>query len=234
MTETSDRVSFIQRDKAYYKKIVTALKGKATMDLIYCDNKKRLDILKKAIASKDEALRKLENGEQKTKKEESELKKTAEAASTVISRNEKANAELEEVYGDSIPERICLGAAITSRFGKTAICFYGGTRNLLRNTFRPTHFLNWQRILVSFEKGMLVHDLGRVTGDPYDESNPLAGLCKYKQSYGGSVIEYVGDTYLVNDKFRFWLFRNLLPAFKKIKNRVFKKRIKSATVAKAS
>ena len=233
MTETSDRVSFIQRDKSYYEKIVTSLCGKAVMNLIYCDNLRRKDICEKAEAKKAEnekLLGELENAEKKDKKQISALKKENESLETTISRNAKVSAELAEKFGENVPDKICLAVGITSRFGKTAICLYGGTKNLLRNTLRPTHFLNWTRILKSFDTGMEVHDLGRVTGDPNDENNPLYGLCRYKKSYDGEVTEFVGDLYLVADKFRFSLFRTLLPKFQKIKNTLFKKTIKTKTV----
>lgn len=236
MTETSDRVSFIQRDKSYYAKIISALKGKAVMNLIYCDNKKRNGIYKNALAKKESLLFELEEIQsgKKDKKTASAIKKEIEGLDTTISRNEKVSAELEEKFGENVPDKICLAVGITSRFGKTAICLYGGTVNLLRNTLRPTHFLNWTRIMKSFDMGIETHDLGRVTGDPYDENNPLYGLCRYKRSYCGEVTEFVGDMYLVADKFRFMLFRNLLPKFKKIKNTVLKKTIKSRTVKRGS
>ena len=78
---------------------------------------------------------------------------------------------------------------------------------------------------------METHDLGRVTGDPHDENNPLFGLAKYKMSYNGQLTEYVGDMYLVNDKFTFMLFRKLLPKVKKVKNTILKKHIKEKTVS---
>ena len=233
MTETSDRVSFIQRDKSYYEKIVTSLCGKAVMNLIYCDNLRRQKLTAEAEAKKAEnekLLSELETAEKKDKKQISALKKENESLETTISRNAKVSAELSEKFGENVPDKICLAVGITSRFGKTAICLYGGTRNLLRNTLRPTHFLNWTRILKSFDMGMEVHDLGRVTGDPNDENNPLYGLCRYKKSYDGEVTEFVGDLYLIADKFRFSLFRTLLPKVKKIKNTVFKKTIKTKTV----
>ncbi len=234
MTETADRTEFIQRDKNYYKTMVTALNGKAVMNFIYCDQKMRKDHCD-ALADKkgqlESQLIELENAEKPNKKEISAIKKELDAIINTLTRNEKVDKELREKYGDNIPEKLCLAVSITSRFGKTAICLYGGTRNILRNTLRPTHFLNWVRIEDSFKQGMEIHDLGRVTGDPHDESNPLFGLAKYKMSYNGQLTEYVGDMYLVNDKFTFMLFRKLLPKVKKVKNTILKKHIKEKTVS---
>ncbi len=236
MTETADRTEFIQRDKNYYKTMVTALNGKAVMDFIYCDQAKRQTYCEELTAKKQELesrLYDLENAEKKNKKEIAAVKKELDSINTTLTRNEKVNKELCEKYGENIPEKLCLAVGITSRFGKTAICLYGGTRNVLRNTLRPTHFLNWTRIEKSFENGIEIHDLGRVTGDPYDENNPLFGLAKYKMSYNGQLTEYVGDMYLISNKFTFMLFRTLLPKVKKIKNTVLKKHIKEQTVNKS-
>ncbi len=236
MTETADRTEFIQRDKNYYKTIITALNGKAVMDFIYCDQKKRADYCKE-LSEKKEALTQnlseLESAEKKDKKEIASVKKQLDEIDTTLKRNEKADDELKKVYGENIPQKLCLAVGITSRFGKTAICLYGGTRNVLRNTLRPTHYLNWERICKSIDAGIEIHDLGRITGNPYDENNQLYGLAKYKLSYNGEATEYVGDMYLIANKLQFSLFRTLLPKVKKIKNTILKKHIKEKTVIKS-
>ena len=99
---------------------------------------------------------------------------------------------------------------------------------MLRNTFRPTHLLNWTRICRSLERGCEIHDMGRITGDAYDENNPLYGLCRYKQSYAGTVTEYCGDLYLINNGLGFFLFTKGLPFAKKVKNTLLKKIIKKS------
>lgn len=233
LTEVSDRVSFIQREKSYYENIIYALEGKAVLTIIYIDNVKRLEKYNEAKAKK-EALEKelltLENAEKKDKKSIARVKKEIEECTVTINRNERIENELHEKYGDSYPQKIALSTGITTHFGKTAICLYGGTRNLLRNTLRTTHFLNWVRLEESFRQGMDYHDLGRITGDPYDENNPLFGLCKYKKSYNGEITEYVGEMYLIANKFKFKFFKDMFPVLMEIKNKFFKSALKSKTV----
>ena len=236
MTETADRTAFIQRDKNYYKTMVMALNGKAVMDFVYCDQTKRKEYCEELRNKKDtlvSRLEELEGAEKKNKKELAAVKKELDEINTTLTRNEKADDELKVAYGDNIPEKLCLAVGITSRFGKTAICLYGGTRNVLRNTLRPTHYLNWERICKSIDAGIEIHDLGRITGSPYDENNPLYGLAKYKMSYNGEATEYVGDMYLIANKLQFSMFRTLLPKVKKIKNTILKKHIKEKTVSKS-
>ena len=149
---------------------------------------------------------------------------------------ERFNAAMKELDASGIsPEqkKYYVACGLTSYFGKTSICLYGGTRNLLRNTFRPTHLLNWTRICRSLNRGCEIHDMGRITGDAYDETNPLYGLCRYKQSYAGTVTEYCGDLYLISNAFGFFLFTKVLPFAKKIKNTILKKIIKRRTVERS-
>ena len=201
MTETSDRVSFIQRDKSYYVNMLRSLGRYGVMDLLYYDIKGEKARAQSGIM------------------EEKDLE-----------RFNSAMKELESAGVSPETEKIYIACGLTSYFGKTSICLYGGTRNVLRNTFRPTHLLNWVRICRSISRGCEVHDMGRITGDAYDESNPLYGLCRYKQSYAGTVTEYCGDIYLVNNSIGFFLFTKGLPFAKKMKNTVLKKMIKKRTV----
>ncbi len=201
MTETSDRVSFIQRDKSYYVNMLRSLGKYGVMDLLYYDIK----------------------GE----------RARAEAGNMPDKDRERFDSAMKELEAAGISadvEKIYVACGMTSYFGKTSICLYGGTRNVLRNTFRPTHLLNWIRICRSLERGCDVHDMGRITGDAYDEKNPLYGLCRYKQSYAGTVTEYCGDIYLINNSLGFFLFTKALPCAKKVKNTVLKKIIKKRTV----
>ena len=204
MTETSDRVSFIQREKSYYINMLRSLGKYGVIDMLYYDIKGE-----KARA---------ESGEM-TEKE--------------LERFNSAVKELESYGISADSEKIYVACGLTSYFGSTSICLYGGTRNVLRNTFRPTHLLNWTRICRSMERGCQIHDMGRITGDAYDESNPLYGLCRYKQSYAGTVTEYCGDIYLINNRFGFILFTKGLPFAKKMKNTLLKKIIKRRTVERS-
>lgn len=204
MTETSDRVSFIQRSRDYYLNILRSLGKYCIMDMLYFD-----------IEGES---KRFESGEMSEKERERFCSVIAELESYGYSRN------LKKVY---------LACGLTSYFGKTSICLYGGTRNVLRNILKPSHLLNWIRICRSIQLGCDIHDMGRITGDAYDESNPLFGLCRYKQSYSGDITEYCGDLYLVNGKFRFFMFVKVFPMIKKIKNKVLKKIIKKRTVERS-
>ena len=233
ITEVSDRVSFIQREKSYYENIIYSLEGKAVLTLVYIDNLKRSQKYAEAVNRKEELTKKLEdleNVEKKDKKAISAIKKEIEACTVTINRNKRVEKELYESFGDNFSQKIVLSVGITTHFGKTAICLYGGTRNLLRNTLRTTHFLNWVRIEDSFRLGMDYHDLGRITGDPYDENNVLYGLCQYKKSYNGEITEYVGEMYLIANKLKFKLFKDMFPTIIHLKNKFFKSVIKSKTV----
>lgn len=226
MTEISDRVSFIQRTQEYYISIMNALGSHAVMDMIYYDRAEQRAKYEENLEKRAAAQELSESGDPKKAKQAAKL---TEELNLSISRFESAENELAENPEFAQSDKIYLACGITSYFGNTSICLYGGTRNTLRNTLRPTHFLNWTRIERSIARGCAVHDMGRITGDAYDESNPLYGLCRYKQSYNGDITEYIGDMYLVSNRFDFMTFKKLLPFVKKVKNTVLKKTIKRHT-----
>ena len=133
----------------------------------------------------------------------------------------KIEAELESANNAS--RKICLAAGLTSYFGRESVCLYGGTVNLLRNTLRPTHFLNFSRIIESSRRGCRSHSMGRITGDPFDSNNPLYGLVNYKKSYGGDVYVYVGDMRLARGTgLKMYLFTNLFPKIRHFRSTVLR------------
>lgn len=206
MTETSERVNFIGRSRDYYKDILFNLKTDAELTLIKYDRDKQDE---KYRTEKDEldGLTAIENPNPQQKKRIEILQKS-------IRLHESAEEELKDVS-----ERVLwLGGGITSFFGDCSECLYGGTVNLLRNTLRPTHILNVERLFRSAESGCEYHSMGRVTGDPFDKDNPLYGLTTYKRSYGGCTRQYVGDLYYSNGTgLKMAVFTKLFPKIRHIR-----------------
>jgi len=152
------------------------------------------------------------------------LKKELAALEKRIKTYQKVSAEIDAA--GVTDQRIYLGCGITSYFGQTSVCLYGGTVDLLRNTLRPTNFLNLGRLLESRARGCRDHSMGRVTGDPYDEKNPLRGLLNYKKSYGGNVVEYVGDLTLKGGTgLKMYVFTRLFPKIRHFRSTVMRRLI---------
>ncbi len=224
MTETADRVEFVHRTKEYYANILESLGMDAELMLVWYDRDKETEKYNSSTERAgeiEEQIVSFDLSEKGAKQKIALLKKELSSLQKYIQTYKKIEAELESA--DNASRKICLAAGLTSYFGRESVCLYGGTVNLLRNTLRPTHFLNFSRIIESSRRGCSSHSMGRITGDPFDPNNPLYGLVNYKKSYGGDVYVYVGDMRLARGTgLKMYLFTNLFPKIRHFRSTVLR------------
>jgi lipid II:glycine glycyltransferase (peptidoglycan interpeptide bridge formation enzyme) len=208
----------------YYANILDSLGMDAELMLVWYDRDKeavKYDSVVSKAGEIEDQISSLDLSEKSAKQKVALLKKEFSSLQKYIQTYKKIDAELESSGNTS--RKICLAAGLTSYFGRESVCLYGGTVNLLRNTLRPTHFLNVSRILESSNRGCSTQSMGRVTGDPFDPHNPLSGLVSYKKSYGGDVCIYVGDMRLaIGTGLKMYLFTNLFPKIRHFRSTVLR------------
>ena len=128
---------------------------------------------------------------------------------------------------------IPVAGGFTLRYGGVASCLFGGTRNIIRNNTRSSHYLNYLRICKSIECGCDYHDLGYVLVDSPElnsdgtlgEMKPnkdFVGINEFKLSFGADYMEFIGEYVLVGNKLKYYLYSNLMPKAKKIKMKIVK------------
>ena len=133
-------------------------------------------------------------------------------------------------------ERFCVAAGLTIRYNGIAGCIFGGSRNILRNETRPSHYVNYLRLKKSVETGCDIHDLGYIFVDeikhPDDKTKPLGefkvredfvGIRDFKASFNSDLIEFIGEYALVNNKFKFMMYNDFVPKARKFKIEIMKK-----------
>ncbi len=148
----------------------------------------------------------------------------------VIDKNTKSyNERMEETKDYPEDARIPVAGGLTIRYGGFANCVFGGTRNIVRNNTRSSHYMNYLRLLRSIDLGMDYHDLGYVLCDspetmepdgalgPLSPNEDFVGISKFKLSFGAHYTEYIGEYILVGNSFRYWLYKELMPKAKKAK-----------------
>jgi len=86
-----------------------------------------------------------------------------------------------------------IAASIVSFFGDTATYLHGGSANDERNVMAP-YALQWQTILKAKECGLNYYDLHGV------DEKKWPGVTKFKQGFGGALVEYPGTFDLVFDQ----------------------------------
>lgn len=223
MDDTSERNDFVHRDNDYLKLLFGTLRDYTDIMIVYYDKAKDTALQNARLAERAKKEAALETAPQKKIKG---LKNDIE----VIDNNTKNYEErMEETKDYPADARIPVAGGLTIRYGGFANCVFGGTRNIVRNNTRSSHYMNYLRLLRSIDLGMDYHDLGYVLVDspetlnedgtlgPLSPNEDFVGISKFKLSFGAKYTEYIGEYVLVGDSFRYWLYKELMPKAKKAK-----------------
>ena len=217
------RNDFVHRDNDYLMLLFGTLKDYTDIMIVYYDKAKDTQLQNARLAEREQKVAALETAPQKKIKG---LKNDID----VIDKNTKSyNERMEETKDYPEDARIPVAGGLTIRYGGFANCVFGGTRNIVRNNTRSSHYMNYLRLLRSIDLGMDYHDLGYVLCDspetmepdgalgPLSPNEDFVGIRKFKLSFGAHYTEYIGEYILVGNSFRYWLYKELMPKAKKAK-----------------
>ncbi len=217
MTDTQDRNTFLARDGSYLSNLMKCFKKETNIIMVYYDGKL------------DDSLEEKRQNEKATKLEEIKTLKESQAkfVQKEIETLDKASASYHQRKEETKdqPTTIAVAAGLTIHYGNTATCLFGGTRNIIRNNTRSSHYLNYLRILDSLKDQMEYHDLGYVLVgnttlseegylNPMEPLDIFKGIASFKKSFGTKYYEFIGEYILVGNSFKYWLYRELLPKAK--------------------
>ncbi len=230
MGDTSDRNDFMERNSDYVTHLMEVFKDYMDLSLVYYDksvDKKLQDDRDRQTA---ENLKKMETCNEKQKKKLINDNDTIQQQTD----NYLKRYQLAQEFTDK--ERFCVAAGLTIRYNGIAGCIFGGSRNILRNETRPSHYVNYLRLKKSVETGCDIHDLGYIFVDevshPEDKTKPLGefkvredfiGIRDFKASFNSDLIEFIGEYALVNNKFKFMMYNDFVPKARKMKIEIMKK-----------
>ena len=219
MDDTSNRNDFLQRNGDYVKYLMSIFDDCCDITMVYYNKAKDMEMEQERQNKKQELLALLETAPEKKIKG---IKNDIEA----IDNNTKAfNTRMEETKDYPDDAIIPVAGGFTLRYAGVASCLFGGTKNIIRNNTRSSHYLNYLRICKSIETGCHIHDLGYVmVNDP--EINPdgtlgkmeprenFVGINDFKMSFGAKYYEFIGEYIFVNNKMKYYLYSNLMPKAK--------------------
>ncbi|NLL63401.1 MAG: aminoacyltransferase [Ruminococcaceae bacterium] len=222
--DVSNRNSFVNREAGYIKTLINELREYTDITIVYYDKAVDTALELERQAKKAELLSALKDAPQK------KIRGLENEITTIDKNTESYNARMEETADFGPEDKIAVAAGLTIRYGGVASCIFGGSRNLLRNNTRSSHFLNFTRICESVDSGMDFHDLGYVLSDnpnpPLSKNGTLGkieprenfvGISDFKMSFGAKYYEFIGEYILIGNAFRYWLYKELMPIAKKIK-----------------
>ncbi|GAB4561956.1 MAG: peptidoglycan bridge formation glycyltransferase FemA/FemB family protein [Anaerolineae bacterium] len=95
------------------------------------------------------------------------------------------------------------------RFGPTAWYFYGASSSAHRNLM-PNHLLQWEAMRWARSQGCHLYDLWGAPDQP-DESDPMWGVYRFKEGFGGQFTRWIGAWDLPISRGGYWLYNVLMP-----------------------
>jgi lipid II:glycine glycyltransferase (peptidoglycan interpeptide bridge formation enzyme) len=90
-------------------------------------------------------------------------------------------------------------------FGDTVTYVHGASSNQYRNIMAP-HVLQWRQIQAAKKEGFKYYDFWGVAPEG-QEKHQWAGITRFKKSFGGKGISYLGACDLILDKFWYTLYK---------------------------
>ena len=224
MGDTSDRNAFVNRDEDYIENLIKHLPEYTDISLVYYDKALDKQLEEERLKRKEEAIKELVNAPQK------KVRGLQDEIETIEKNTKGFLQRMEETADYPHNAKIAVAGGLTIRYGGTASCVFGGTRDLVRNNTRSSHFLNYERIRESVAEEMDFHDLGYVlcenpepptmengTLGPMKARKNFEGIRDFKLSFGAKYYEFIGEYILVGNKFRYWIYKEFMPKAKKLK-----------------
>lgn len=228
MEDTSNRNEFVQRNGDYIKYLMKVFNDCCDITIVYYNKKADCDLENERQNKKAELLTALETAPQKKIKG---IQNDIEA----IDNNTKAfNTRMEETKDYPDDAVIPVAGGFTLRYAGVASCLFGGTRNIIRNNTRSSHYLNYLRICRSIETGCHIHDLGYVmvkvpeinpdgTLGKMEPRDNFVGINDFKMSFGAKYYEFIGEYIFVNKKLNYYFYNNLMPRAKHLTMKILRK-----------
>ena len=112
-----------------------------------------------------------------------------------------------------------IAGTLAIHYGDKVWYLYGASSNEHRNLM-PNYLLQWRMIQWAVETGCRVYDFRGVSGD-VSEDNPLYGLYRFKQGFGGDFTEFIGELDLVLSPVLYWCVEHGTSIFKELRRRLY-------------
>lgn len=228
MRDTSERDSFVERNGDYCTKLLKEFEGVSDLKLVYYSKSLDKKLQNERLLKKEEALSQLEGAHEKKARQ---LNETISSVDKQTEHFEKRLAEAEEFTEE---DEICVAGGLSIYYAGMGSCLFGGTRNVIRNNTRSSHYLNYLRLCESIKRGCNIHDLGYIIVKTPEETEDgtlgeleaqdnFKGIFDFKKSFSADYHEFIGEYILVGNKMKYYAYSTLMPKAKKAKIALIKK-----------
>ncbi len=219
MQKTSDRREFIDRPLSYYENmwdnlhdegILKILVAEIDFDIYEENTRKEIDEISKNL---DERIYKKENNI--LKMNEKKYNQSNEQDKKDILRLENQFKEIQK-YKYKYGHKALLGGILFLIYQNEVLSLLGGSIEELMN-FQSAYTVHYAGIKYAIENGYKRYNFYGITGD-FRKENPLYGLYLFKKSFGGHVVELIGEFDLVINPTWFKIYNTSYNLYHKLKN----------------
>ena len=219
MKHTSDRREFVDRPLSYYEAMWDALHDSGILKILIAEidfNKYEKNTLeeKEEIEKnlKDRIYKKEKNILKMNDKKYNSSNKQDEEAIKRLEKQLKKIKELKDEYGD----KEILGGILFLIYGNEVLSLHGGSHAKLMQ-FQSAYTIHFEGVKMAVEGNYNRYNFYGITGD-FRKENPLYGLYLFKKSFGGHVVELIGEYDLIVSKFWYTLYNLAFKTYHKLKN----------------
>ncbi|MBR2827817.1 MAG: peptidoglycan bridge formation glycyltransferase FemA/FemB family protein [Bacilli bacterium] len=220
MEHTGERRDFIDRPLSYYEAmwdnlyptgILKILKAEIDFKKYEENTKKELEEVE--ISLKDRIYKHDNNLLKMNEKKYTSSNKQDEDSIERLKNQIKKIKKYQEQYGNKKD----LGTILFLIYGNEVLSLFGGTDdNLLQ--FQSAYTLHYAGIKYAIDNHYKRYNFYGITGD-FRKENPLYGLYLFKKSFGGHVVELIGEYDLVISKFWYKVYNLAFSLYHKLKQR---------------
>lgn len=223
MQHTSDRREFIDRPLSYYESMWDSLHDAGIMKILIAE----IDFIEYEKNTKEELeTTKKELEDRIYKKEHDILKmndKKYEQSNTKDKKEiERLEKQLEKInqYKKEYGNKTLLGGILFLIYGNEVLSLHGGSlANLMQ--FQSAYTIHFAGIKYALDNNYNRYNFYGITGD-FRKENPLYGLYLFKKSFGGKVVELIGEFDYIISPFWYHAYNLAFNTYHAIKN--FKKK----------
>ena len=200
MNHTSERRQFNDRGEKFYRDMYECLDKDNMISLIFAEldinitkdniEKERKEI-DKARADREENRKLGKCNEKKAlakEKEENELLRR-------LAKKEVELNEMKEKYG----EKITLGGILYILYGNEVASLFGGSYDTFKE-YQPFYTIHYEMIKYACENNYQRYNFYAINNN-LDPKDSQYGIYQFKRSFGGHVVEFLGEFILPVDKF---------------------------------
>ncbi len=227
MRDTSERDSFVERNGDYCTKLLREFDGFSDLKLVYYDKNLDRQLQQDRLKKKEEAIAQLEGAHEKKARQLNEI------ITSIDKQTEHFEKRIKEADEFTSDDRICVAGGLSIYYAGMGSCLFGGTRNVIRNNTRSSHYLNYLRLCESINRGCDIHDLGYVivkSPDLNDDgslgelvpADNFKGIYDFKKSFSADYHEFIGEYVIVGNKVKYFAYASLMPKAKKAKIKAIK------------